>query len=458
MDRPSQLPSKPGTGSGIASGGKPAQRPSRDDVGKFLGMAGAGAIGGAAISQLPAGGERPGIGDRPHAGQLPADRPGIAGGERPSQLPSKPVRPEDRPNWGDWSNNRGEGWHDRVDNRHNSWNTWQQNNQVNINNFQGNRDQRWNNLENARNDRQDWRNQNREDWQDHRKDMWDYRYDRRDEVWDNARDWHDDVFDDHWWGHCGWLGHGVYHGFGHYHVNPWWWWRPCTWGTLGGWLYSSPPAPVYPDYGMTVIYEDNTETVYVDNKPVPVEQYTGPIVEVAATKEQSPPPVPPEEGKPEEWMPLGVFALVQEEKGSPNMFMQISINKDGAITGGYQNTITGDERPITGQLDKASQIAAWRIGDNRDTICTTSIGNLTQDVCTVALHFNQAERTESWLLVRMPEPAAEGQDKKIPQGTRTPPPQVSAVASAGTTTPATAPPPTSPAPAGTPAAPPAPQK
>ncbi|RBP38049.1 hypothetical protein DES53_11247 [Roseimicrobium gellanilyticum] len=418
-------------------------------------MAGAGAIGGAAISQLPAG-ERPGLGDRPGAGQLPAhpgigagDHPGIGGGERPGQ---QPVRPENRPNWGDWSNNRGEAWHDRVNNRHESWNNWQQNSQQRRSDFQNNRDQRWDNIENARNDRQDWRNQNREDWQDHRKEMWDYRYDRRDEVWDNCRDWYDDVFDDHWWGHCGWLGHGIYHGFGHYPLNPWWWWRPCTWGTLGGWLYTSPPAPVYPDYGMTVIYEDNT--VYVDNKPIPEEQYTGPIVEVASTKEQSPPPVPPAEGKPEEWMPLGVFALVQEEKGTPNMFMQLSINRDGVITGGYQNTITGDERALSGQVDKATQIAAWRIGDNRDTICTTSIANLTQDVCTLALHF-KGTRTESWLLVRMPEPVAEGQEKKIPEGTRTPPPQVSAVAS--TTAPASTSAPVPPvAPAASPA--PAPSK
>ena len=60
---------------------------------------------------------------------------------------------------------------------------------------------------------------------------------------------------------------------------------------MGSWLYpTTVPAPVYPDYGMTVIYEDNT--VYVDNKPMPVEQYTGPIVEIAATQEQAPPPAP----------------------------------------------------------------------------------------------------------------------------------------------------------------------
>lgn len=384
-------------------------------------MAGGGALGGAAISQLP------GLGDRPAAGQLPAfsgggDRPGIAGGDRPGQLPA---RPENRANWGEWSQGRGENWRNQVETRHNSWNNWQQNNQTRINNFQSNRDQRWDNLSNARNDRQDWRNQNREDWQDHRKEMWDYRSDRRDEVWNDARDWYDDVFDDHWWGGCGWLGGGAYVGFGHYPVNPWWWWRPATWVSVSSWLYTSPPPPVYPDYSMTVIYE-GADTVYVDNQPMPAQQYSGAIVEAASVREQAPPPAPPAEGKPEEWMPLGVFALVQEQKGSPNMFLQISLNREGVITGGYENTITGDQRPLTGQVDKTSQTAAWRIGDNRDMICSTSVANLTLDVCTVALHFKDV-RTESWLLVRMPDPGAGGKQSAIPEANRTIPPQVSTV-------------------------------
>ncbi len=313
-----------------------------------------------------------------------------------------------------------------MNNRHDSWNHWQQQSQPQRQQFQQHRQQRWDNLYVARNNRRNWRNQNREDWQNHRRDMWDYRFDRADEVWDNCRDWYDDVFDDHWWGRCGWVGSGAYYGFGYYPRNPWWWWEPVTWTSLSGYLYTAPPLPVYPDYGMTVIYEDNA--VYVDNKPVPVEQYSEPIIEAAASREQPSPPAPPEEGKEEDWLPLGVFALVQEEKGTPNMFMQLSINREGVITGGYQNTITGDERPLTGQVDKATQIAAWRIGDNRTTICTTSIANLTQDVCTLAMHF-RGNRTETWLLVRLPEPSPEDQPAETPAINRTPPPLKSAATS-----------------------------
>ena len=127
------------------------------------------------------------------------------------------------------------------------------------------------------------------------------------------------------------------------------------------------------------------------------------MIELAENVEQPPPPAPAEEGKPAEWMPLGVFALAQEEKGEPVMFFQISVNREGVISGGYENAISGDQKMIAGQVDKETQNVAWRIGDNKDTMFTTTLANLTQDVSTVAIHFDR-DRVQTWLLVRMPEP------------------------------------------------------
>ncbi len=119
-------------------------------------------------------------------------------------------------------------------------------------------------------------------------------------------------------------------------------------------------------------------------------------------------------------MPLGVFALAQEERGDPIMFFQLSINRAGVISGAYKSTITDDQRPVAGQLDKASQRVAWRIGDNTETIFVSSLGNLTQDVSPLAIHFGTT-RTQTWLLVRMPEPAAAGQPQKLPEAPKAPP-------------------------------------
>ena len=159
----------------------------------------------------------------------------------------------------------------------------------------------------------------------------------------------------------------------------------------------------------------------MDNQPIPAAQYTQPMIELAVNVEQPPPPLPPAAragaqpaaAPAEEWMPLGVFALAQEEKGDPVMFFQISVNRAGVISGAYTSTITDDQRPIAGQVDKASQRVAWRIGENKETIFVTSLANLTQDVSPVAIHFGK--RTQTWLLVRMPEPAPAGQPQKLPE-------------------------------------------
>jgi hypothetical protein len=252
--------------------------------------------------------------------------------------------------------------------------------------------------------------------------LWDYRADRAEEIWDNARDFYDGVFDDRWWGTCGWGGAWV----GHYPVNPWWWWAPAAFGAAAAFVDVMTPDPIYIDYGMNVVYED--DIVYVDNQPIPAEQYTQPITELAVNIEQPLPPMPPAEPAPgvqpataEEWLPLGVFALAQEEKGDPTMFLQISVNRAGVISGAYISTITGDQRPIAGQVDKNSQRVAWRIGENTETIFGTSLANLTQEVSPIAIHFGKGQ-TQIWLLVRVPEPAASGQPQKLPEAPKTPPP------------------------------------
>jgi hypothetical protein len=64
---------------------------------------------------------------------------------------------------------------------------------------------------------------------------------------------------------------------------------------------------------------------------------------------------------------------------------------------------------------------AWRIGDNTETVFVTSLANLTQDVPPLAIYFGNT-RTQTWLLVRMPEPAPADQPQKLPTASKAPPP------------------------------------
>jgi hypothetical protein len=396
-NRASQIPAR-NEGTGTRRGDVPSQRLSRSDAGNFLGVA-SGIGAGVALGEAAA--------NRPN--QLPANR---FGGTQ------KPPPPQQRPNWSGRSLNRDYKWRERVYKRNDAWNERANQRQVRREDFQKNRDERWDNLQSRREDRQNFRDQSREDWQQYRKDLWDYRADRAEEIWDNARDFYDDVFDDAWWGHWGW---GTWWP-GYYPSDPWWWWGSATWNSLENFV-SVPTDPTYVDYGVNVVYEG--DTVYLDNQPFPAEQYDKPILEAAANVKQPPAPLPPSDpNQPTEWMPLGVFALAQEDRGDPVMFFQLSINQQGIISGAFQSTITNNTRPVAGQVETASQHAAWRIGDNTETIFETTLGNLTQDVSPIAVHFGNS-RTQTWLLVRMPKPAPAGQPQKLPEAPRLPPPLTS---------------------------------
>jgi hypothetical protein len=390
-----QLPSGNRASRDVGNRKVPSQRPNRSDAGNFLGVAsgiGAGAALGGAVANRPS--------------QLPANRFGQG---------QQPAPPHQRANWSARSLNRDYKWRERVFKRNDAWNQRADQRQVSRDDFQKNRDQRWDNLESKREDGQNFRDNRREDWQQHRKDLWDYRSDRAEEIWDNARDFYDDVFDDAWWGRWGWGTSWP----GYYPGDPWWWWSDASWNSLATFV-SVPSDPVYTDYGMNVVYEG--DTVYLDNQPFPAEQYNAPMMEAATNVKQPAPPLPPSDpNQPTEWMPLGVFALAQEERGDPVMFFQLSVNRDGIISGAFQSTIASDTRPVAGQVEKASQRAAWRIGDNTETIFETTLGNLTQDVSPIAVHFGNS-RTQTWLLVRMPEPAPAGQPQKLPEAPKSPPP------------------------------------
>ena len=95
------------------------------------------------------------------------------------------------------------------------------------------------------------------------------------------------------------------------------------------------------------------------------------------------------------------FRPRREERGDPVMLFQLSINRDGVINGAFQSTLTGDSHPVAGKVDKASQRAAWRVGDNGKTVYQTSLANLTKDVSPLAIHFS-ATHTQTWLWCACP--------------------------------------------------------
>ncbi|MBV9276474.1 MAG: mu-protocadherin-cell-suface protein [Verrucomicrobia bacterium] len=413
--RPTQLPSNT-RGQGLADRGQgPGNR------GQGLGDRGQGLGNRQGIGNGQGLGNRQGIGNGQGLGNRQALASGIAAGIGTGAglalgqgaLGQNRALGENRSNWSEWSQNRGQNWQQAVSNRQDFWNNWSGQRQDRLNNFSQNQDQRWDNINNAREDRQAWRDTARDDWQNYRNDMWDYRYDRADQIWDNVQDHYDDLFDDRWWG-------GWYPGYvaAAAITNPWWWWTPATPSYVTD--YTGVSDPYYYDYGVNTVYQGNT--VYVDGKPAgSTQEQTEKATALAHKVEEVPPPMPAKEKGSEEWLPLGVWALTQEEKGDAVMFFQISINKDGIVSGAYKNTLTGQAEPVIGALDRESQLVAWRIGNTGKTVIETGIFNLTKDATPVAIHFD-TNNTQTWLMVRLPQPVMPDQPTKVEAIDRTPPP------------------------------------
>jgi hypothetical protein len=289
-----------------------------------------------------------------------------------------------------------------IANRQQYWDKWRGDNQGKVANFQANRSKDWNNINNFRDSRNLSNSFNKPEWNNYKNNVNNFRDNRSIEINNNVQNHFDNNFNDNWWGGSGW-----YRGPSYWGGNPWWWWGAATVATATTFLAldaihdATYQPPVY-DYGVNVVYQG--DQVFVDGKPTATaKEYSQQAIALAnQPSAQPPPPAPPESGQQAEWLPLGVWALAQEEKGDAYMFFQISIDKNGVVTGAYQNVLSGEKSPISGQVDKKTQRVAWKIGSN-NTVIETGLQNLTQDVASCLVHFGP-DTTQTWLLVRLKQP------------------------------------------------------
>ncbi|MEI7865409.1 MAG: hypothetical protein WCI38_08560 [Chthoniobacterales bacterium] len=335
---------------------------------------------------------------RPLPGQAtrPAARPGTARpGTRENAFNKTDIaRSKDITRYVDQRPGGLDGW---ENSRNQHWDNWHGKNEARLDNFDGNREQRWNEISNVQNNRQDYYNNRREDWQSWSNDRMEYRRDRSYEVWDNVRDYHCNLFVPNWYyGNSWWRGPVLA-----VNTNPWWLWRPAAWAGVGYFFGRTFNQPATYDYGTSVYVDQNN--YYVNGKAVaPAAQYREQAFQMASVE---PPPAPlvPSEDAAADWLPLGVWALTQEEKGDAVMFYQLAVNKKGIVSGAYSNVLTGESSPVTGSVDFETQRVSWRTGDGASTVIEANLHGLTGEFTTVFVHFASGQ-TQEWLLVRLPEP------------------------------------------------------
>jgi hypothetical protein len=188
------------------------------------------------------------------------------------------------------------------------------------------------------------------------------------------------------------------------------WWAWATWPTVSTWIPTANwSQPIYYNFGNNVWVQN--DTVFFGDQPVATTE------EFANQAEQIATSIPDVEPAPEDWMPLGVFAMTpsdeDDEDIEPSLFLQLAVSKQGIISGSLQNTTANTVKAIEGMVDKQTQRAAWtEVGQTRP-IMEAGISNLTQDTTPVLVHFADGS-IQQWLLVRLDRPSGSREDSSPP--------------------------------------------
>jgi hypothetical protein len=172
-------------------------------------------------------------------------------------------------------------------------------------------------------------------------------------------------------------------------------WAPSSWGTIANTCGYSGGTPVSYNYGANVTCKQGN--VLVDGQDVgTAEEFSQQASDLAETGAQATPT------DDEQWLPLGVYAMVRNENQHPQLILQLAINKQGILRGNYTDEVTDNTLPIQGAVDQQTQRAAWTVGDNKSSVMEAGLANLTDSEARALLHKNG--KTARWLLVRLNQP------------------------------------------------------
>jgi hypothetical protein len=168
-------------------------------------------------------------------------------------------------------------------------------------------------------------------------------------------------------------------------------WATASADGLGNWLgLDNPPEDTY-DYGNNVTYQGGN--VYYGSQPVgTTDQYYQQATNLATNA------APPSDDS--EWMPLGVFALMQGDSRQPSSTVQLAINKQGIVRGNSVQDGSDVTQLVQGSVDKQTQRMAWTVGSNKTVVFDTGLYNLTKKEAPLLVHTGK-DQTDQWLMVRL---------------------------------------------------------
>ena len=169
-------------------------------------------------------------------------------------------------------------------------------------------------------------------------------------------------------------------------------WSPVSWNAVALYGGYGNITPISYNYGGNVNYQNGN--VMVDDTDVGTAvQFSQQAADLAQSG------INAELSDNEQWLPLGVFALVRNENQHPQVILQFAINKQGILRGNYTDDVAGHTFPLQGAVDKQTQRAAWTVNGNMQTVMEAGLHNLTESEAPVLIHKNG--KTSHWLLVRL---------------------------------------------------------
>jgi hypothetical protein len=172
-------------------------------------------------------------------------------------------------------------------------------------------------------------------------------------------------------------------------------WRAATWGACSDYCGCGEEAAYY-DYGENVVYQD--DGVYFNGEKVyGAEEYAEQATAIAETGKDA------KVSQDEDWLPLGVFAMVQGDEKTSNHIFQLAVNKGGVLRGNYYDAVLDTTAQVSGSVNKQSQRAAWTVGDRKTPVYEAGIANLTQNETTMIVHYGK-DRSQQFTLIRIEEP------------------------------------------------------
>jgi hypothetical protein len=216
------------------------------------------------------------------------------------------------------------------------------------------------------------------------------------------------------WGNYAGL-EGAYAGLGSYYPSygaSWYAGYPYAWpasNMMSGSVYANPGygatasqvglagQPTAYDYGSNVVVQPDAVYINGDSVGTP-QQYADQASQIAAAGRSAQP------DQATRWLPLGVFAVVEGNATNSDDVFQLAVSPDGVIRGNYNNVKTKQVDKITGQVDKASQRAAWTIGNDKLPVYEAGIANLTKNSTPMLVELAGGQ-THQMTLVRLPEPS-----------------------------------------------------